>query len=437
MSCECHEPCERQPYRCQCERDCWVGEPALYEDCIADCNEAGCDFPVVPGLPSRGYRCEDTPEELTECQDDCSSFADTQTGLCLDALSDCLGDAADAEEIAECYASECICRSATERDRQNCRLECDDTITYPAALECAGVEVDEAAACCAVDLSACYEPCEETYLAAATPIEEAYLDCVKGTYEFYGGWFGWDADTGSCNSGVAPDVSHCEGTRIVAMASAERARIICRATCERDEMRAERPEDRKTKECGGRYHLCSQTCDAIFQEDLTPLAAAFYSCKSGCTGEATVELQTACVEACAQTYRGAYALVVVYKGECLLACCKEEYDHARHGHALAECRWPCYATRIAAEVACYTPFAECMADAGDDTARAACRAAWQLCEDAWRSDYDACMLGCRGEHFGDCPDCFDDIVSDLEDDPDVGYNDGGGGLPTSGVGQHP
>lgn len=435
MSCDCG-PCGPQPYRCSCERDCWVGAPENYATCMEACGADGCDFPHVPGWPSLGYRCEAPVPEYDTCEAGCAAVLDPALTACADALEVCLDGASTADEVSGCLRLECLCRSEAYQDYHSCELGCQGTYVYPAALACAEADVQGDKTCCATELGDCYQPCETQLVTDATPVEAAYNTCAQTTAAVHP-YYIYDEEFGAgCIEGPDLNLTECTRQRVASMIPLLAENRICRAKCERAEIGRETVEDRKYKECGGRYHECGETCAADFDVTVGDAVDAAYLCILPCLELGEPDDQEACMRPCYTVYRAAYAEAAVLLAQCAMGCCKQEYDHARNGHARAECRLSCYEQRLRDEVSCYDAYAQCMEDASGTEEAAACHADWCSCDADWRDTYELCLTECS--QTGDCPDCFDDVVNRLEgwlDEP-CGERDPTG-MPPSGVGRYP
>lgn len=430
MPCGCAEPCEPQPYRCSCERDCWVGDPALYASCMADCEEQGCEHPEYPGLPSRGYRCDTPPDtDYSDCQTGCAESDAGAQANCTEARNEC-EEGPNPELCASAY---CSCLNQAAQNYQVCILDCDRDHAYPDAFSCAQTHVDDSESCCNVTLGNCYAPCEDAFLSAAAPIEQAYLACIRSANAIYPGF--WYDDEGQCVSGGDPSLLQCERVRVMAMAPLFRDRANCRAACENAEIRRETPADRKYRECGGGYHECGISCDAQFNYDMAVAAYNAYPCIESCTQSSPDDdSYRACVEPCYATYRNAYVTATTTQGQCRIDCCKEENDHARHGHARAQCQFDCFASRLSDQVACYHAYTTCYNDAIADGVggEIQCMEDWCSCFRVVRSGFDACRSQCAQK--GDCPDCFKDAVNVIGQVGGEGYGVGAVGMPPVGIG---
>lgn len=361
---------------------------------MEDCEEAGCQFPLIPGWPSDGYRLEEPIAGEEDCFADCDEQWAEDSETCDAALQACL-DASDGSPGSQeaCISTHCACYGDATGTVEACRATCEATVVYPGVLDGIEARLEDDEGCCNTDLGDCYKDCESAFITAARPVEQAFATCVASVYSSED-WTEYVSGVG-CRD-LHPDISACEAAKLLAMAPLIKANRICRAVCERTELRREDPADRKRQQCGGRNLVCTETCAATFDEAMTLALGEFRQC-------VPVSGQVAC----AGDYFVMEVAALIALAECNLACCKEEHAHVRYAHAKADCHLPCYVSRIQEELACQQEFTECIQTGGTD-----CAGARATCDEIWQGDFDVCLLNC--DMRGDCPNCMEDAFEPVE-----------------------
>lgn len=254
MAClECTDPlCPPAPYRCACERDCWIGAPEDYLDCMAACDPE-CTFPALSPTILDGLRCTGSISN-PGCIEDCAAVRTESRGICLDAYGgcvdhcDCLGDCdpLDDDCLNACDPELAAALAACEADRLSCRdgcggdAGCEDACDSSAAA-CVTSAGSEQRACldlcdpfdpvcraaCYPENEGCLEDCEATRdpcLAAADASETA---CVAACPDEY-------ADCNQdCDDDYDAEMAGCEGApSCVCRETAYYNRVICRLACD-------------------------------------------------------------------------------------------------------------------------------------------------------------------------------------------------------------
>jgi hypothetical protein len=286
--------------------------------------------------------------------------------------------------------------------------------------------------CCLTDLGDCYGVCENTFLSDVTPVEIAFINNVKSIYNSTYAVSGWDAVNSVCShTSKIPDITHAERVRFRDSAAYHRDRRICRAECERDELKREDPADRKYKECGGDLRVCEAKCGGDMTYEYGQCINSYDICVAECD-PSDLECKIACTTALRNCFKG----ILKDQIRCRMDCCKEEYEVVPNEHDRAECFWPCYQDRLDADFACRDEFDACsIMCVGDTGCIDGCKSTYCECKVAWKFDYDNCIVLCNSAHgiFGDCPNCFDDALEKTDGTTSVGggyYTTGAeGGIP--------
>ncbi len=407
--CGCQGPCEQEPWRCDCERDCWVGDPEDYAACVADCDEADCSFPSLPGVPSDGYRPPDwATVEYNECIDAADLVRDEANQICLDAQTAC--SEAEPSEPCECQASYCPCTGAAQAAYLAAKLVCDQTYTWPDSFLASGNDIDDDESCCASILGNCYAPAERVYLAAAQTPDYEYLECASVAEQAAA-----ESNHTAGEEGVPPctcvqddadgALAECRGAKVLSLRPFLRTRHISRATCERNEISDERPEDRKPKECGGRLHLCSETASAEHEYRVSGCVSTAYDCLAPCYDISDDGDRLDCAFDCFDAARACGKGSILTFAENRFDCCTQEYFAARNDHALGRCRLDCWVDAVdALDLLAAEYFADKAACGGDAVCIAALGVAYCIDKAAIiDQEADCGATGCPQP--GDCPDC--------------------------------
>lgn len=397
--------CHVQPFRCTCQRDCYVGAPADYHACLEACDPE-CSFPEYPGLPSHGYRCDETTPEADACNADCDEPFTSAQGDCQETLDACVVGCTGAECDA-CYSAFCSCTGNAEAGLSDCLNDCDAAYAYPEAIACALAAISEDHVCCDTDLGDCYEPCESSYVGGMQPVEMAFLACkkTKDSEAFHSTALNPEQTT-ECYQPVVlgSNYNDCRRDRSTAKAPFDQTRRICRATCVKDEMIADRPEDRKEPECGGYLYLCAETCGANREADFAVCDRNFWTCDEGCGDSAACKIN--CNKAADHCYLAAGKL----QGQCAFDCCKNDV-HSNYGQQFAECRWGCKLIYFDSALDCKDAWRDCHHGCGSDLGcNESCATAYCTClhtaNDKQHDCRHECYVGLDEGVYDDCPDCF-------------------------------
>lgn len=437
MSCDCDKvPCERSPFRCSCQRDCWIGAPGDYETCLAAC-DLECDFPEHAGLPHEGYTCPDWPSvDQAACDTDCNDTESDDLNDCDSALTSCLSGCSDQTCEDNCHQASCECTAAASLTGFLCRFDCKKEFEIPESFACLEADLDSDDACCGTVLGTCYRTCESAFLVSMEPLELAWVDDLKTAYTAAYSTSTYDPTGGTCSHlTVLPRTGHALRKLFADSAPVRKALRLCRVECEDDELSREDPADRKFKECGGDYMVCQEKCGGDMDLEHALCADAYDTCVTPCdalSGVARID----CIVDCDLDYRNCYKALIVDRGDCLMDCCKAEYDHADNGHDRADCYWECFKTRSAADIDCRHLYAACyVACGGIEGCIETCRTDFCLCKVEWTDLYNDCIGPCKVD-LGDCPDCFKSTELELGDTwfgPSEDYEDEtGSGLPGMG-----
>jgi hypothetical protein len=420
------EPCAPEPYRCSCQRDCWVGEPGDYQECMDAC-DPDCVFPIIPGTPGRGYRCDNSAHA------DCISGCEEDR---LDALSDCdepysdCQDACTSESCFDlCFAELCKCQADAYKDYSNCAFGCDGSLGLAAWFACSDGKVEEAKECCDTDLGDCYAHCEHGYNVSITPGEVAYFACQKaGFADFYKNTHAKETGDGGSICLLTPDtgwfMAGCDAGRVVAHAPANQERRICRAKCERDELEDDRPEDRKRPACGGRYHLEKETCRATYEADSAENDSGWLVAVHGCYQTYIFDADypgdqkgfDSCLASAAEVYYTAQEPILFAFVDCRFDACKKEHALVNNQHEYAECWLEKYKAAYAIGVTCMVERNNCRVDCeGDTGCMAGCDGVFSDCTQAVADSFKEDLRANCEDKPSDCPNCGAEAV-DIPDE---------------------
>jgi len=345
------------------------------------CAEEECGFPRVTTLPSLGFRCPDSAYDA--CETECADQYDEDQEACGDP-----NDPANAE-----------CHAQALGDWLTCSYQCM-AAAVPAWLTCLQAEVTADKNCCNTTLGDCDADCETAMLVALQASEVAYFQC------------------GAACSGSESGLLNCRATKIIAQAGIIGTRSECRATCERAEIERHAPEERKRRECGGRYHECRGGCSADFIRDGSVCLQEYALCRAPCLNDAP-ELQDDCLTACRGDYLTCITPVRIANLQCRVDCCVQEYSPARHGFEYSQCYVDCHTDRIEAETDCELDFYECV---GTDEE---CSDERTTCRTNAETLFDTCVGGCNKSE-ADCPACHKEAIEGADKLTEDYYESSGG-----------